>query len=194
MPDNGKDAIYQVNPAGQVSVVARRPNLGGPFALVATETGLWVTCTGSNDLLLLVPSADGTPVQLWWAAPEGTPRGTVLEVHGGPNLVTPDRYAPDAQAWLAEGYAYASLNYRGSVTFGRAFREGFWGVAGDREIEDIAAAIGFLRDAGLADPASTFITGASYGGHLSLLAAGRLPDPDPRIGPTTALGGPRAPP
>ena len=62
VPDTGKDAIYQVNPSGQVSVVARRPNLGGPFALVATETGLWVTCTGSNELLLLVPSADGTPV------------------------------------------------------------------------------------------------------------------------------------
>jgi len=63
VPDSGKDAVYQVNPAGQVSVVARRPNLGGPFALVATETGLWVTCTGSNELLLLVPSADGAPVE-----------------------------------------------------------------------------------------------------------------------------------
>jgi hypothetical protein len=63
VPDVGKDAIYQVNPAGQVSVVTRRPNLGGPFALVATETGLWVTCTGSNELLLLVPSADGAPVE-----------------------------------------------------------------------------------------------------------------------------------
>jgi hypothetical protein len=63
VPDAGKDAIYQVTPSGQVSVVARRPNLGGPFALVATETGLWVTCTGSNELLLLVPSGDGGPVE-----------------------------------------------------------------------------------------------------------------------------------
>jgi dipeptidyl aminopeptidase/acylaminoacyl peptidase len=124
---------------------------------------------------VMVPSHDGTPVQLWWTAPLGDIRGTVLEVHGGPNLVTTDLYSPDAQAWLEEGYAYASLNYRGSVTFGRAFREGFWGVAGDREVEDVDAAIGYLRGVGLADPASTFITGASYGGHLSLLAAGRLP-------------------
>jgi acetyl esterase/lipase len=125
----------------------------------------------------MVESADGTRVQLWWARPEGVePRGTVLEIHGGPMLVTIDAYNPSAQAWLDAGFAYASLNYRGSVTFGRAFREGFWGAGGDREIEDVAAAIAWLREQGLADPASTFITGASYGGHMTLLSVGRLPD------------------
>ncbi|MGN7949236.1 alpha/beta hydrolase family protein [Microbacterium sp. 22215] len=125
----------------------------------------------------MVESADGTRVQLWWARPEGVdPRGTVLEIHGGPMLVTVDAYNPSAQAWLDAGFAYASLNYRGSVTFGRAFREGFWGAGGDREIEDVAAAIAWLRGQGLADPASTFITGASYGGHMTLLSVGRLPD------------------
>ncbi|MBO9521472.1 MAG: S9 family peptidase [Nocardioidaceae bacterium] len=123
-----------------------------------------------------VTSADGTGVQLWWAAPAGEARGTVLDIHGGPNLVTVDQYRPELQAWLERGFAVASLNYRGSVSFGRAIREGFWGGAGDREIEDVAAAVGWLRGRGLADPASTFITGPSYGGHLSLLSVGRLPD------------------
>ncbi|GAA2130399.1 S9 family peptidase [Nocardioides bigeumensis] len=124
----------------------------------------------------VVTSADGTGVQLWWSAPPGPVRGTILDVHGGPNLVTVDAYRPELQAWQDHGFAVASLNYRGSVTFGRAFREGFWGGAGDREIEDVAAAIAWLRTKGLADPASTFITGPSYGGHLSLLSLGRLPD------------------
>lgn len=124
----------------------------------------------------MVISADGTPVQLWWAIPDGPVRGTVLAVHGGPNLVTADVYSPSAQAWLAEGYAYASLNYRGSVTFGRDFREGFWTGNGDREIADIDAAIRRLRELGVASPETTFITGPSYGGHLTLLALGRLPD------------------
>ncbi len=125
----------------------------------------------------LVESADGTLVQLWLGLPaDGAPRATVLEVHGGPNLVTVDGYSPSAQAWLDEGFAYASLNYRGSVTFGRAFREGFWHAAGDREIEDIEAAVTWLRTRGLAAAESTFITGPSYGGHLTLLSAGRLPD------------------
>ncbi|MFD6056329.1 prolyl oligopeptidase family serine peptidase [Agromyces sp. NPDC060279] len=125
----------------------------------------------------MVPSADGVPVQVWLGLPSGrAPLGTVLEVHGGPNLVFLDEYNPSAQAWIDAGFAYATVNYRGSVTFGQAFREGFWGSGGDREIDDIAAAVGWLREQGLGDPASTFITGASFGGHLTLLSLGRLPE------------------
>lgn len=125
----------------------------------------------------MVRSADGTRVQVWLGTPRGRkPIGTVLEVHGGPNLVVVDAYNPSAQAWIDAGFAYASLNYRGSVTFGRAFREGFWGAGGDREIEDIVAAVEWLRTQGLAAPAASFITGASYGGHLTLVSSGRMPD------------------
>lgn len=59
VPNEGSDAVYQITPDGQISVVARRPDLGGPYAVLANETGLWVACTGSSDLLLLVPRADG---------------------------------------------------------------------------------------------------------------------------------------
>lgn len=124
----------------------------------------------------VVTSEDGTPVQFWWARPAGTPRGTVIDVHGGPNLAAVDRYEPALQAWLDRGFAVATINYRGSVLFGRAFREGFWGSQGDRELADIDAVVGWLRTQGLAAADSTFISGPSYGGHLSLLAAGRLPD------------------
>ncbi len=124
----------------------------------------------------MVRSADGTPVQLWWARPHQEVRGTVLIIHGGPNLVTNDAYDPAAQAWLAEGFAVASINYRGSVHFGRDFREGFWEEYGDREIADIRAGVLRLRELGLASPESTFISGPSYGGHLTLLSLGRLPD------------------
>jgi hypothetical protein len=78
LPDTGDDAIYQISPAGQVSTITRRPNLGGPYALVANENGLWVTCTGSNELLLLVPSVDGEPVADAGRLPlPGAPRGIV---------------------------------------------------------------------------------------------------------------------
>lgn len=124
-----------------------------------------------------VRSADGTPVQLWVCRPphaEG-PLPLVLKLHGGPNLVSVDCYNPDAQAWADSGVAFASLNYRGSVTFGRKFREGFRPDIGDRELEDIESAVRRLVDDGVAQPGQVFITGASYGGFLSLLSAGRLP-------------------
>ncbi len=79
LADTGSDAIYQISPTGQVSTVTRRPNLGGPYALIANETGLWVTCTGSSELLLLVPSASGEPVPDAGRLPlpGGAPRGLV---------------------------------------------------------------------------------------------------------------------
>ena len=59
VPNEGSDAVYRISSSGEVSVVARRPDLGGPVALLADSTGLWVACTGSADLLLLVPNAEG---------------------------------------------------------------------------------------------------------------------------------------
>lgn len=127
----------------------------------------------SHDLV----SEDGTVVQLWVGLPNnaGQVRGTILEVHGGPNLVTVDRYDPIAQSWIDDGWVYASLNYRGSVTFGREFREKFWGRVGEGELQDISAALDWLSSRGLASATSTFITGPSYGGYLTLLAMGRIP-------------------
>lgn len=123
-----------------------------------------------------IVSRDGTKLQLWAAPPPSAtgPVPTVLYVHGGPNLVTVDRYDPTAQAWLDEGFGFASLNYRGSVTFGREFREGFWGAVGDRELEDVTAARNWLVEQGIAS--EVFIAGASYGGFLTLLSMGRLPE------------------
>ncbi|CUR55737.1 putative Acylaminoacyl-peptidase [metagenome] len=169
------------NPDGSVAVVSSRWDTprhvtrleqGGDLSVVIPPAAV---PPGRSFSSQLVTSRDGTLVQLWWARPAGTSRGTLLEVHGGPNLVTVDGYSPSAQAWLDAGFSYASLNYRGSVTFGRDFREGFWGAGGDRELEDIEAAVAWLQDQGLASPATTFITGPSYGGHLTLLSLGRLP-------------------
>lgn len=125
-----------------------------------------------------VHSTDGTPLQLWVCRPPDAdgPLPLVLNLHGGPNLVSVDSYNPQAQAWIASGVAYASLNYRGSVTFGRRFREGFIGSIGDRELEDIESAVRRLIADGVADAGRIFVTGASYGGFLSLLSVGRLPE------------------
>ncbi|MFZ4434120.1 MAG: prolyl oligopeptidase family serine peptidase [Microthrixaceae bacterium] len=124
-----------------------------------------------------VRSADSTPVQLWVGRPpSGEIIGAVLEVHGGPNLVTVDRYDPTAQAWIDAGFVFASLNYRGSVAFGREHREGFWGNVGEHELDDIAAAVDRLVQAEGVPASAIFITGASYGGFLTLLSLGRRPE------------------
>jgi acetyl esterase/lipase len=126
---------------------------------------------------VMVPSADGTPVQLWLATPPDIdgPVPFVVWIHGGPNLVSIDDYNPKGMAWLEEGFGYAAVNYRGSVTFGRRFREGFWGAPGEAELEDIEACVQWLVDEGIAREDAVFISGASYGGFLTLLSLGKRP-------------------
>ncbi|MCO5208130.1 MAG: prolyl oligopeptidase family serine peptidase [Caldilinea sp.] len=122
-------------------------------------------------------SSDGTPVQAWLATPEGDgPFPTIVEMHGGPHFAVTDAFNPIAQAWLDHGFAFCSINFRGSTTFGRAFKEQIWGDVGHWEVEDVVAGRAWLVAQGIADPAKVLLFGASYGGFLTLLLLGRTPD------------------
>jgi dipeptidyl aminopeptidase/acylaminoacyl peptidase len=121
-------------------------------------------------------SSDGQPIQAWLAVPDGTgPFPTILHMHGGPEAVMTEPYAPASQSWLDHGFAFLSINYRGSTTFGRAFLEKIWGNVGHWEVQDLVAAREWLVKQGIADPARVFLTGCSYGGYLTLQALGTRP-------------------
>lgn len=125
---------------------------------------------------ICIRSSDGVEVQGWLALPDGTgPFPTILELHGGPHIVRTDVYDPDAQCWLDHGYAYLSLNYRGSTTFGRTFKEQIWGDLGHWEVEDIVAARAWLVHERISRPDAILVTGASGGGYLTLMALGKYP-------------------
>ena len=76
------------------------------------------------------------------------PYPVVLETHGGPTAATFPNFHAQAQAFIDAGYAFLSLNYRGSTTFGREFEHAIWGRLGELEIEDMAAARTWLIDNG----------------------------------------------
>jgi Tol biopolymer transport system component/dienelactone hydrolase len=118
----------------------------------------------------------GQPIQAWLAVPAGEPPfPAVIETHGGPESATLDSFAPRAQAWLDHGYAFLTINYRGSTTFGRAFKEAIWGQPGELEVRDIVAGRAWLVERGVARPDEIVLTGWSYGGYLTLQALGRAP-------------------
>jgi dipeptidyl aminopeptidase/acylaminoacyl peptidase len=122
-------------------------------------------------------SSDGEEIQGWFGIPEGGgPFPTILSVHGGPHMSMPEFYDPEAQAWLDHGYAFLTINYRGSTTFGREFKEKIWGDLGHWELEDMVAARDWLVHQGIARPDAILVTGGSYGGYLTLMALGKRPD------------------
>jgi dipeptidyl aminopeptidase/acylaminoacyl peptidase len=122
-------------------------------------------------------SSDGQPIQAWLSVPEGIgPFPTILDMHGGPTWAKSETFDPKAQCWLDAGFAFLSLNYRGSTTFGKVFQEQINGHIGDWELEDMVAARQWLVDQDVARPDQVFLTGWSYGGYLTLLGLGRRPD------------------
>ena len=123
------------------------------------------------------PSSDGREIQGWLAVPEGAgPFATILETHGGPTSVQTEQFMPRAQAWLDAGYAYCTINYRGSITFGRDFERQIWGDLGHWEVEDMVAARAWLVAQGIAGSEQVLLTGGSYGGYLTLLGLGKRPE------------------
>jgi len=123
------------------------------------------------------PSSDGQAIQGWLAVPAGEgPFPTILYTHGGPTAVATETFSPEAQAWLDHGFAFLSINYRGSTTFGRDFERQLWGDLGHWEIEDMVAARDWLVASGVAHAEQIFPSGWSYGGYLTLLALGKRPD------------------
>ncbi len=81
------------------------------------------------------PSVDGQRIQGWLGLPEGKgPFPTIVEMHGGPSVVVTNAFSPISQAWLEAGFAYLTINYRGSPTFGREFEQKIWGNPGYWEL------------------------------------------------------------
>jgi dipeptidyl aminopeptidase/acylaminoacyl peptidase len=122
-------------------------------------------------------SENGDVIQGWLAVPDGDgPFPTILETHGGPTWVMSALFSPRAQCWLDHGFAFFSLNYHGSITFGKAFEESIRGNLGDLEVQDMSAVYHWLVENKIAQPDAVLLTGGSYGGYLTLQAIGRCPD------------------
>jgi dipeptidyl aminopeptidase/acylaminoacyl peptidase len=106
----------------------------------------------------------------------GRPHPTVFVIHGGPEWHDRDAFAPQVQAFVDHGMAVVMVNYRGSTGYGRAWRDAITGNPGLTELEDIAAVRAKVVADGIADPERLVISGASWGGYLTLLGLGLQAD------------------
>jgi dipeptidyl aminopeptidase/acylaminoacyl peptidase len=184
-PVYGDIGTAQFGPAGAIYASCDDSTHPTQFVLLDEETGKQVRVvlasaeppTGHPFRSITFPSSDGQIIQAWLAVPEGTgPFPTILGIHGGPDVVATAGFWPRAQVWLDHGFAYISVNYRGSTSFGRAFQEKIWGNPGYWEVEDMVAARKWLVENGIAHPQQVFTTGWSWGGYLTLHALSLYPD------------------
>ncbi|MCP5098267.1 MAG: S9 family peptidase [Chloroflexi bacterium] len=122
-------------------------------------------------------SSDGTNIQGWLSVPEGDgPFPTILNMHGGPHYMVSAGYNPSAQAWVNHGFAYFTINFRGSTGFGDMFKSQIWGNLGHWELEDMVAARNWLVENNIAQSNAIILNGGSYGGYLTLWGLARRPD------------------
>jgi dipeptidyl aminopeptidase/acylaminoacyl peptidase len=127
-----------------------------------------------------IASFDDTPVDVFtWSPPVarlGSPPPLVVHVHGGPNGQTRAAFSPMVQALARAGFFLASVNYRGSTGYGRAFEDLDNRDWGGGDLRDIVHVVHTLAREHVIDGARVGIYGGSYGGYMTLRAITAAPD------------------
>jgi len=165
----------------RAAVLLSRP--GEPYEIYALERRQLRKLTGHNDDWLEplelgavsgieFDSRDGeVQVSAVLTTPPGYVEGqrypTILLIHGGP--YGQDQYSFDfeRQILAANGYVVVQVNYRGSSGRGKEFGQSIFADWGNKDKEDLLAAIDYLIEDGIADPDRLGLGGWSFGGILT---------------------------
>ncbi|MBB6145053.1 dipeptidyl aminopeptidase/acylaminoacyl peptidase [Silvibacterium bohemicum] len=106
----------------------------------------------------------------------GTRYPAVILAHGGPEGQVGLSVSPWSAFLADQGYVVLEPNFRGSTGYGERFRNANVEDSGGGEIDDIAASVQYLVDAGLTDPKRVGISGGSHGGTVVANAVSKYPD------------------
>jgi dipeptidyl aminopeptidase/acylaminoacyl peptidase len=171
---------FDLDGAGDVAVLATEPQF--PNEVWAVAAGSLRRLTHVNDAFLagirLAPlerfktqSADGTPVDVFLTRPPDAKPGkrlpTILRIHGGPTSQYSTEFSFEWQLLAAHGYAVVAANPRGSSGYGRDFSRAIWADWGNKDYQDVMAAVDAAIKMGVADRDRLGVGGWSYGGILT---------------------------
>lgn len=93
--------------------------------------------------------------------------------HTGPTGAASSALSLKTQYWTSRGFAVLEVNYRGSVGYGRPYREELDGRWGEADAEDCWNGAKWLAGKGLVDPGRMAIRGSSAGGFTALHSLAR---------------------
>jgi dipeptidyl aminopeptidase/acylaminoacyl peptidase len=172
---------YTTAPGGKVAILSS--TVSQPDEIFAAEAGGLRKITTHNDTWLsevrLAPveeisfrSKDGTDINGFVVKPPDYQPGkrypTILRIHGGPVLQYYNDFANiDWQVFAANGYVVVVANPRGSSGRGERFSTAIWADWGNKDGQDVLAAVDYAVAQGLADPDRLGVGGWSYGGILT---------------------------
>jgi len=116
-------------------------------------------------------SADGTEIHGFLVKPldyvPGSRYPAILRLHGGPVYQFSHEFMPDWQAYAAAGYVVIAPNPRGSSGRGFDFARAIYADWGNKDVQDVLAAVDHVVALGIADPQRLGVGGRSYGGFLT---------------------------
>jgi dipeptidyl aminopeptidase/acylaminoacyl peptidase len=174
-------AQFDVGAKGEIAVLDstfERPN----EISLAGANGALTRLTKTNDAFLAgiqlarterfeARSADGTMIEAFLTRPPNSPSGTrlptLLRIHGGPVSQYSTGFNQEWQILAAAGYAVVAANPRGSSGRGRDFSYAIWADWGNKDYQDVMAAVDHVVASGVADPNRLGVGGWSYGGILT---------------------------
>jgi dipeptidyl aminopeptidase/acylaminoacyl peptidase len=175
------DAGFDVAKNGRIVV------LGGddvtPYELAAVDPGKGtLRSLGSHNAWLgerklvqyedvTFSSRDGTSIDGFVVKPldyqPGRRYPTILRIHGGPVFQFSHEFMADWQAYAARGFVVVAANPRGSSGRGFEFARAIYADWGNKDVQDVLAAVDHVVATGLADPDRLAVGGRSYGGILT---------------------------
>lgn len=116
-------------------------------------------------------SKDGTEIEAFVVKPPAFDPSfrypALLRIHGGPVSQYDYGFNFQAQLFAADGYVVVLPNPRGSSGYGQDFSLAIWKSWGEKDYEDILAAVDYVIERGFADPDRLGVGGWSYGGLLT---------------------------
>ena len=115
-------------------------------------------------------SQDGTEIDVFLTHPPRAgsgPHPALLRIHGGPVSQFSNNFSFEWQLLAAKGFLVVSANPRGSSGRGSAFSRAIWADWGQKDFQDVMAAVDKAIQLGLADKDRLGVGGWSYGGILT---------------------------
>lgn len=159
-------------PAGATDVYAAPADGSGPpVGIGHVNDTLFQTVEVSVPEAVHFKSADGTPIEAFVIKPphfdESRKYPLIMRLHGGPVDHHTDSFWFEAQYLASIGYVVVLPNPRGSNGYGEAFSNAIAADWGNKDYDDVMAAVDFVIGQGYVDPGRMGVGGWSYGGLLT---------------------------